>query len=203
MPSVGDTIQIKLVTEMQGVAMTNLLYFEIDDLGTNASVRTQIEDFGDQFLAAVGAQMATSWALTCIIYKNIFAAEAQTLVPMNLVGTAATSAHPAHIVARFNQYANDVPETSQKTGAFSLSGTEVAASNKGRIAVMSNFVAFEDFLMGPLTLDTDGWEMTPQLKWLLAAGPPIVHAYDPLIHVRLSTKYHILQSRRSKLCQTG
>lgn len=203
MPSVGDTFRIKIITEMQGVSMTNLLYFEIDDLGTNASVRDQLISFGDQFLAAVGSNMATSWVLTCLIYKNVFAAEGQTLVFTNLVGTATSKAHPPHLVARFNQYANDVGETDGKHGAFSISGIEVDASTRGRIATMASWDAFEQFLLGPLTLDTDGWDITPQLRWELAPGPPKVFAFDPLISVRLSTRLNILESRRSKLCQVG
>lgn len=203
MPSVGDTIRIKIVSEQQGVSMTNLLYFEIDDLGTDGPIVDQLNDFGVQLLASITAQMATSWAITCLIYTNIFAAEAKAAVFTSLVGTAINTPHAPHIVARFNQYANDVPETSQKTGAFSLSGTQITASNKGRIASMSNWDAFNVFLKGPITLDTDGWTLTPQLRWLLAAGPPLVFAYDKIIKVRLSTKYAILQSRRSKLCQVG
>lgn len=203
MPSVGDTFRIKIITEMQGVSMTNLLYYEIDDLGTDASPREQLVSFGDQFLAAVGDNLADTWALTCLIYKNIFAAESQTLVFTNLLGTGIGNPHPAHVVARFNQYANDTPETDGKHGAFNLSGAVVSKSNKGRIASKADWVNFEVFLKSSLTLDTDGWEVTPQLRWLLAEGPPIVHAFDPLIKVRLSKRFNILQSRRSKLCQVG
>jgi len=203
MPSVGDTIRIKIISEQQGVSMTNLLFFEVDDLGTDGPVVDQLNDFGVQFLAAITAQMATTWAITCLIYSNIFAAEAKAAVFTNLPGTSGNTPHPPHLVARFNQYANDVPQTAQKTGAFSLSGTHITSSNKGRVAVMTNWDAFAAFLKGPITLDTDGWQLTPQLRWLLAAGPPIVYAYDPIINVRLSTRYAILQSRRSKLCQVG
>ncbi len=203
MPSVGDTIRIKIVSEMQGVSMTNLLYYEIDDLGTDAAVREQLIDFGDQFIAAVASNLATDWSITCLIYKNVFASEAQTVVFANLPGTGTGNPHPAHVVARFNQYANDVPETDGKHGAFNLSGAVVSKSNKGRIASAADWLSFEVFLNAQLTLDTDGWQITPQLKWLLAVGPPIVHAYDPLIKVRLSKRFNILASRRSKLCAVG
>lgn len=183
--------------------MTNLLFFEIDDLGTDGPIVDQLNDFGAQFLSAITSQMADSWAITCLIYSNIFAAEAKAATFVSLVGTAPNTPHPPHLVARFNQYANDVPETAQKTGAFSLSGTQITVSNKGRISVMANWDAFSAFLLGPITLDTDGWTLTPQLRWLLAPGPPKVFAYDKLIKVRLSTKMAMLTSRRSKLCQVG
>ncbi len=203
MPSVGDTIRIKMITEQQGVSMTNLLYFEIDDLGTDGPIRDQLDSFGDQFIASITSQMATSWALTCLIYRNIFAVEAQVPQFTTKPGTSINNPHPPHQVIRFNQYANDVPQTAGKHGAFNLSGTHVTASNKGRVAVAANWDAFIVFLKGPLTLDTDGWVITPQLKWLLAVGPPKVHAYDPLISVRMSKRYNDLASRRSKLCQIG
>lgn len=203
MPSVGDTIRIKIVSEQQGVSMTNLLFFEVDDLGTDRSKNIQLNDFGAQLIASITAQMATSWAITCLIYSNVFASEDKAAVFTTLPGTSGVNPHAPHIVARFNQYALDVPLTALKVGAFSLSGTHVTSSNKGRISVMANWDAFAAFLKGPITLDTDGWQLTPQLRWLLAAGPPKVFAYDPLVKVRLSTRYAILESRRSKLCQVG
>lgn len=203
MPAVGDIFRIKMISEQQGVSMTNLSYFKVDDLGTDGPIRDQMVDWGDQFIAAITTQMATSWSITCLVYRNMTATEAQVPVFTALPGTSANDAHPPHLVARFNEYANIVGQTEGKHGAFSLSGTHVNSSNKGRIAVMANWDAFRAFLKGPLTLDTDGWDVTPQLRWESAPGPPKVYTFDPLISVRLSTRYNILESRRSKLCQIG
>jgi len=203
MPANGDTIRIKVISEMQGVSMTNLLYFEIDDIGTNGPVRDQLVSFGAQMIASVEDRQATDWAITCLIYKNIFGTDPQVSVFTDLPGTAINTPHPPQGVVRFNKYANDVGQLNGKHGAFNLSGTQITTSNKGRVASVTNFADFTAFLKGPLTLDTDGWTITPQLRWLLAAGPPKVFAYDPLILVRVSTRYNILQSRRSKLCRIG
>jgi len=199
-PIVDDIIEIGLVSELDGVQMSNTLYFEIDSVGTDPTVFVGLGDIMDAYVTAIAPTLSNQWKLVCGIYDNITNPEGKTLKFDTQPGTGVGDCHPQKQVVRFNRYANQTDFLKIHRGSFSQSGTLESLSTRGRLNDKSVFAAMITFLNTSTLLGGDRWTVDPNLRWNSGTIPVPVYEFDPVIVTQLSGRLLTLNSRKTNLC---
>jgi len=164
MPAPGDVIRVRMVQEVGGVAISNALYFVVDDLGNNPGTFTSLSALAIAYWTAISGVLTTQSQLTCVIYDNQTAIEGTVIIfPIGLIGILPPDAHPQSQVVRINLYAQDQPDDVITVGAFNLTGTAEVLSFNGRITDPSLFNPAVVFMEDVLVLGA-GWTLTPCIR---------------------------------------
>lgn len=199
-PIVDDIISIGLISELDGVQMSNTLYFEIDSVGTDPTVFVGLGDVMDKYVDVIKLTLSNQWKLVCGIYENITNPEGKTLKFATLPGTGVGDCHPQKQVVRFNRYANQEDFLKIHRGSFSQSGVLESLSTRGRLNDLSVFDAMRSFLKTTTLLGVDRWTVQPNLRWNSGTVPVPIYEYDPIIDVKESGRLLTLNSRKTVLC---
>jgi hypothetical protein len=192
----GDKIKVAMVTEMAGVAMTNILYFEVTDAVLTDTLEALLLEIATGFNAALGTIRSSTAVLTCSTWENQDGNDPFTQAFFNIPGLGSANALPTQSAVRVARYG--VVGTDLHTGGISVAGIVETSVLRGR-------------LIGAGELGTiEQWMVTP---FIAAAGPTLEHGfyYDtsgpPLtpgwvLTTKARTRPRIVsQSRRaSKLC---
>lgn len=198
-----DIFSVNIITEMDGVQMSNKVYFEVDDIGDDPAVDVALQDFLNAYHATVDDITSSLWKVVCGIWENITNPEGKHIVFDTLPGLSANTGHPQFHVARINRYAQNVAADAIKRGAFNQSGLEEAQSVRGRLTDPGVLNPLKQFLGLTSILGGTGWTIQPYLRWAIVPGPPTTYEYVPIRHQETSNRIHTLQSRKTQLCATA
>lgn len=202
MPQTGDIIRTTIVQELGGRSMSNALYWQIDDLGTDPPLNQGLDDVVQAYWAVANDVCSDQWAVVCAIYENLTRVEAKVNLFTTLAGSVVDDSHPQDQVVRINQYAQPVAAEPPKRGAFNQSGVAEGLSTRGRVNNIAQFGPLVQFLRNQQVFGTN-WTLQPQLRFQTAPGPPVVYGYSDMVAVQVSAPLFKLSSRKSRLCATG
>lgn len=204
MPAVNDIIATTIITELSGVSMSSLLYWELDDLGDDDSIEINLGKLATAYAAVTTDITITAWAVTCMVYFNTTDTEPKIVHPVTIAGTAGGDSHPQSQALRFNRWGLHIPDGKTRHGAHYLSGVPESFSSVGRVNDVTEFQALENFLSDTLVLSDDGWTLKPQLfitpDW---KSFPTVHAFVLTTQCQVNPTFAVLRSRKTRLCGTA
>lgn len=203
MPALSDILRINVITELDGVSMSNTLFYQVDDLGDDDPVSTNLPKIATQFAAACEDITTTDWKIACLTYFNETTTEPKVVLPITIAGLFVGDAHPQHQVVRFNRYGAYITDQTNRRGALNLTGVPEALSSSGRLNDMAEFAAMELFLTTPLILIDDGWTLSNMLRFTPDSGFPLVQDYLALTQCQAQGALQVLGSRKTKLCATA
>lgn len=202
MPLVADKIRVNLITELSGVAMNSTLYFEIEDLGDDDPVVTNLAKLATAYHAVVEDVCTTQWAVTCITYFNETTTEPKEVLPITLAGAVITDAHPQASVVRYNRYGLYTGDGTTRRGAHNLSGVAEAFSTSGRLNDATEFLALGVLLSSPIVLADGGWHLVNQLKITPDPTFPLIKDFILSTKCQPNGVFQVLASRKTRLCGT-
>jgi len=202
MAAVNDIIKGTILTEQGGRAMSNTLYWQIDDLGNDPGMGTAALDILDAYTDTIKVFCSDEWASTCIILENLTSGLGRTVVQQTTPGTGVGFAHGPDQVARFNQYAGQADFLKVHRGSFNQSGILNSLSTRGRWNNDTNFSGLNTWL-STISVMSPNWTIQPFLRWTLLVGPPKVLTQTPIIHVDWSGRVFKLTSRKTRLCRVS
>jgi len=200
MANANDFFSLRFVTELGGVAMSNLYWYQIDSIlgaDTDATVLTDLAtQWWDTFKAAITDQATFS----CAVLNNITTPR-KTVVFPSLAGGTVEDSHPQYSVVRINTYAKDPidPASVVRRGATNISGVIESLSRRGRLNDLAPFANLRTFLYQQQTSGVAGWQVTPHLRYAIPPGPA-TYNYWPMEWAQINTRIFTLRSRKTKLC---
>lgn len=205
MPLAGDIIKVTLVQEIEGVQLSNTVYFAISDLGGDPTINDGLIDIMTFYYDQVKAALGNSWSLVCGLYENMTRVEAKGIAFSTLSGTGIGDTHPSDQVVRINQYVEGiVPAPDVRRGAFNQTGVLESLSTDGRVNDMAEFTLLARFLDTQQIMPGPNWTIFPQLRYQpTPSPPPQTHAFAPMVLGQVSSRMFKLGQRKTQLCKTG
>lgn len=202
MPSIGDKVSVKLITELQGVPMSTILYFEVDDLTGGPSIQAILFDVATEWQGAWKAAVTDQFQITCAIWEN-FTDDNEPSIPLfvNLPGLEAVDdPHPANSVVWCSRYGRHATTGKLIRSRVAISGLTKNKSVRGRIRDNMEIGLVEVFFRTNLISVASGFTLKHQVRYRLEVGPPKVYALAQLEQAQVQGKFTKLQSRQTKLC---
>lgn len=193
--NVGDHIDVALITEQAGVAMTNILYFEVSDATLTTTLEAAILEIATSFNTALGTSRSSSAVLTCGTWTNRDGNDPFAQNFFNIPGAGAAAALPTQSAIRVRRYGLGGGQL--RHGAINVAGIVEANVERGRLLGLGELGTIESWLASNL---------------ILPAGPTLSHGfwYDTVtpgtpiwvdtLKARTMANIRTLTRRRSKLC---
>lgn len=203
MPSVGDIIVTRILQELDGVQVSNDMYWQIDDLGDEPSPAGGLVDVMNAYYDSCKAFMSDEWKIVCGIYENITSPEGKHIQFGTLVGLSATDSHPQDQVLRINSYGHNMPADKLRRNGFNQTGVIESLSTDGRINNMATVDPLRLFLTAQQIMPGPSWTLDPQVRWQTAPGPPATYDFANVTTSNYSTRFFKLSTRKTSLCATS
>lgn len=203
MPSPGDVLEIRFISEQQGVQMQTTLFWELDSIGgTPPTIPQAMAALAAAYVDTVRAQMSDQWSVTCVIYRNVTdPSEAQVPVFVSEAGTDTGEPHAANKVVRITRYAPNAGLTEIKRSSISLSGLNVGVSHNGTVRDDMELGTIEAWLKNDVTVPADGWLLTPKIRYnSIAPAVPPVYEYATVTQCIQQGTFRTLARRNTALC---
>lgn len=207
MPTPGDTIETRLISEQQGVQMSTTLYWEVDDLGNAPTIQQAMADLANKYVGAFRSQLSIQWAVTCVLYRNITnPAEAATPTFVTEAGSEVTvGPHPSTNVVRVTRYGiqNDLSKT--RRSSIAITGLHKDVSKRGRVESDMELGTLEVFLSSDAIVPAAGWTLTPKIRYDVTPPPAPSRTYEFATVNQATTQgvFRKLSRRSSALCGTS
>lgn len=207
MPTVGDTIETRLISEQQGVQMSTTLFWEVDDIGNSPTIQQAMAELAKQYVDAFRPQLSIQWAITCVLYRNITdPTEAATPTFVTEAGSEITvGPHPSTNVVRVTRYGiqNDLSKT--RRSSIALSGLHKDVSKRGRVESDMELGTLEAFLSSDQIVPALGWTITPKIRYDVTPPPAPSRTYEFATVNQAITQgvFRKLARRSSSLCGTS
>jgi len=205
MPSVDDIIELKLISEQQGVQMSTTTYWQIEDLGADGPIQGELLKFATAWVDAYRAQLSVQWAVTCVIFNNVTEVS-DPVIPAftnEAGGELTVGPHPTSNVVCITRYCLALVGGALKHGSIRISGLHKDVSKTGRVESDMELGTLENFLTNSVLLPSGGWQITPLLRYRLTVGPPPTYDYAPVVRAITQGVFRKLNSRGSTLCGTA
>jgi hypothetical protein len=194
-----DRIKVNLITEMAGVASTNILYFKVTDAVLLTTIEAILLEIANGFNDALGVLRSSVAVLTCATWENLEGNDPFTQAFFNVPGAGGANSLPTQTAVRVARYG--IVGADIITGGINVTGIVESNVTRGRLTGAGELGTIENWLLTPL---------------ILAAGPTLAHGffYDtsgaPLIpkflltlKTRTRARVISLSRRRSRLCGQG
>ena len=192
----GDRIKVSLVTEMSGVAMTNLLYFQVTDAVALPDLEAILLEIATGFRAALGPQRSQAAVLTCATWVNLDGNDPFAQAFFNLPGSGPPNALPTDAAVRVARYG--VVGADLITGGINIAGIVETNVNRGRLVTSGEMGQIEQWLVNPLVLAA-GPTLAPGFFYD-TAGAPLIPKFLLTLKARTRPRVVTLRRRQSKLC---
>ncbi|GAI67281.1 unnamed protein product [marine sediment metagenome] len=192
-----------LVQELDGVQLSNTVYFQIDDLGLDPALSVGLGDIMTKYYQSVLTFCSNKWKLVCGVYENMSNTEAKITVFTTDIGSGTGDSHPQDQVFRFNRYAQKLSTDPIHRGAFNQSGVEEEWSEEGRVSQVSTFNTLRAFLRDQQIMPGPNWTIDPQLRSELTPPPNPTYEYNNVMQAELSSRVFKLARRKTSLCAVG
>lgn len=202
MAIVDDQLSYTIITELDGVQMSNTRYFEIDAIGDDPLPVSMLNDIVNHYYDAIKDHCNDGWKVVCARLKNHTQVEQESVIFVTLPGLSAVDAHPQHQVLRFNMYAQVQPANFMVRGAFNQSGIIESISLRGRVLVPADFDDLVTHLNNPSSYGGTGWEVSTLIRYngTPPPAPSFTEEFANVNQVQVNTSFKTLKSRKTKFC---
>jgi len=200
MPVASDIIRTTILQELDGVQVSNDMYWQVDAVGDNPSLENGLIDVMNTYYDAVKAFMSDEWKIVCGIYENITNPEGKAVTFGTLVGLSATDSHPQDQVLRLNSYGQTGPSNPLHRNAFNQTGIIESLSTDGRINNMATIESLRLYLTLQQIMPGPSWTLDPQVRWQDTPGPPATYMFANVVTSNFSARLFKLRSRKTRLC---
>jgi hypothetical protein len=200
MAIVDDQLSYTLITELDGVQMSNTRYFEIDAIGDDPTNVSMLNDIVNDYYDSIKLFCSTAWKIVCAKLHNHTQQESDSVVFVTLLGTGVGDSHPQHQVVRFNMYAQVQPANFMVRGAFNQSGILEAKSLRGRVGNPADFDPLIQHLDTPAAFGGTGWSVSSLIRYNGTPPTPFTEEFANVNHVQVNTQFKTLKSRKTKFC---
>ena len=203
MAQVGDFFKVTFVQEIGGVALQNSMIFQVNDLGTDPTINTVLDQLMVAYRGAVTNICTAAWRLTCGVYENLSRVEVKAIVFSSLTGTAVGDAHPQDQVVRWNRYGQPAGTDDIIRSWWNQTGIAESFSTDGRVNNATPFADLTSFLTAQLILAGPTWTVKPALFGAIQNNPnptPNVDGFQLVNICQFNNTFFKLRSRKTKLC---
>lgn len=200
MPVATDIISTTIIQELDGVQMSNQIFWQVDSVGADPTTENGLIDVLNAYYDSVKAFMSDEWAVVCGVYENISNPEGKAIVFGTLPGLSATDSHPQDQVLRLNSYGGLPGPLPRHRNAFNQSGVIESLSTDGRLNDPAVVASLRLFLTAQQVMPAGAWTIDPQVRWQTAPGPPPVYAFSNADTSQFSSRFFKLRTRKTKLC---
>ncbi len=203
MAIVDDQLSYTIITELDGVQMSNTRYFEIDAIGDDPAPVDMLNDIVLDYYDSIKVLCSTDWKVVCAKMHNHTQVEGDVVIFVTLLGTGVGDSHPQHQVVRLNMHAQVQPANFMVRGAFNQSGILEAKSLRGRLLVPADFDPLVQHLDTPASYGGTGWAVSTLIRY--NGDPPtppnpFQEEFANVNHVQVQTQFKTLKSRKTKFC---
>lgn len=198
---IGDIFQMRFINQVNGVATSNAVFFEVMAINGQDDLNTIVDAIGARWWSRFSAQITTECALTALIYRNQSRTEQAVVFP-SLVGGSASSAHPQYSVVRINTYAQDQTTDPVYRGAANISGFRENGSSRGRMINADLFSSLQTFFLQVQTSSPTGIDYRAVLRRQLTPPPTPTYEYIPYVRAQANPTLFVLKSRKRTLIGT-
>ncbi len=197
-----DQLSYELITELDGVQMSNTRYFEIDDIGDDPTPASMLNDIVNHYYDSIKIMCGAAWKIVCANLHNHTQVTGDTTIFVTLLGMGPGDTHPQHQVVRHNIYAQEQPANIIHRGAFNQSGIIETKSFRDRVGDPSDYDALNQHLFVPGNFGGTGWAVSTLVRYNAEPDPlqPFIEAFANVRKVNLNTQFKTLRSRKTKLC---
>jgi len=199
MPEPLDILRLTLIHELDGVAMRNDIYWQLQILGTAPGMNGITTLLFQEWITASQLVVATQLDYVAAVLENLTRNEVRGLVTSTDNGDAIGNSHPQDQVLRFNEYARSEDDTRMHRGAFNLSGVTVGHSRDGRLVSVGPFGLIETYL-GQQFLDSpSGLTLNPQVRTRIPGSSPPAYLFHRTLEAIVNPTFHKLKSRKTNV----
>ena len=204
MSQVGDIIEVNFIQELDGVQMSNRMYWKIDDLGLDQSDADNLIKIMTLYHDSVDQLVSDAWKLVCGVFQNVTNPTVRATVFSTLVGGRLADSHPQFQVLRFLYSGRFAAGSAVERNAWNQSGVGEDLSTRGRLNDIGQATPFITFFRILAILPAGGWSIDPQVRFNTAIPPaPPVFAFIPTLQAQVNPKLFTLVRRKTKLCATS
>lgn len=194
----GDKIRTALVTEMAGVAMTNILYWDVTDATLLSTLEDLLEEIATSFNAALGTVRSSAAVLTCATWENQNGNDPFTQKFFNIPGLGGANALPTQAAVRVARYG--IVGADIITGGINVAGVVESSVDRGRLVDAGEFGTIESWMVAPL-VTAAGPTLAPGFYYD-TSGPPLIPGFILTLKARTRARIVSNSRRASKLCGT-
>ena len=199
MPDINDKLRFTIVTELQGVAARNDVYFDVADPGTAGDLATIAALLGQEWILVSNAVLSVDLVYIAFILDNLSQNEVRGVVTTQTTGLDNSGAHPQDQVVRYNEYGHNTEPEPLRRGAFNLMGVGHQFSINGRIADNTEFQAIRGFLSGQFIDSPSQFTANPQIRTRDPGSNPATYQFHRIVDCNPSTRLFKLKSRKVSL----
>ena len=199
MPEVDDILQFTIVTELEGVAMRNTMYWQLDNKGNTDDLAAIATILGDAYIDVSEALLSTVVDYTAFLVDNLTRNEVRGVVTTERSGSQLRDSHPQDQVLRFNEWAPSATKEVMHRGAFNLSGIVESLSTDGRVNDIVEFNALAAFLSSQHLDATSGLQTSPHVRRRVPGSQPPVYTFHPIEKAQVNPTFFKLKSRKTQI----
>jgi len=197
MPEVGDIIQYTIVTELEGVAIRNTMYWQIDNLGNTDDLTDIARILGTEWIDQSEGILSVNVKYTAFLVDNLTRNEIRGVHTTSQAGTILRDSHPQDQVLRFNEWAPQEGGEAVFRGGFNLSGLEENLSTDGRVNDIPSMEAVERYLFQQFIDSDSGLQTSPHVRRRTPGSSPPVYTFHKINKAQVNPTLFKLKSRKT------
>jgi len=199
MPEVEDIVQFTIVTELEGVAMRNTMYWQLDNLGNVTDLAAIANILGQAYIDVSEALLSTVVEYTAFLVDNLTRNEVRGVITTSQKGAQLRDSHPQDQVLRFNEWAPSSTAEVMHRGAFNLSGVVESLSTHGRINDIVEFNGLAGYLSSQNIDAGSGLQSTPHVRRRVPASQPPIYTFHKITKAQVNPTFFKLKSRKTQI----
>lgn len=193
---IGDIIEVGLVTELAGVPMANVLYYQVADPTLTTTLEAALLEIATAFNSALGLTRSSSAVLTCATWNNRNGNDPFAQTFFNIPGGGAGNALPTQSAVRVTRYAAVAGVL--HFGGIYVAGIVEASVDRGRLINAGELSTVESWLSSNLVLAAGP---TLENGFLTGTGGPTpTNVFVSTDKARTNPQVRSLTRRQSRLC---
>jgi len=197
MPEVGDIIQYTIVTELEGVAIRNTIYWMLDNLGNTDDLTDIARILGVEWIDTSEGILSVNVKYTAFLVDNLTRNEIRGVHTTSQAGTILRDSHPQDQVLRFNEWAPAQEGEVVFRGGFNLSGLEENLSTDGRVNDIPSMEAVERYLFQQFIDSDSGLQCSPHVRRRTPGSSPPVYTFHKINKAQVNPTLFKLKSRKT------
>ncbi len=197
MPEVGDIIQYTIVTELEGVAIRNTIYWMLDNLGNTDDLSDIARILGTEWIDVSEGILSVNVNYTAFLVDNLTRNEIRGVHTTSQKGTILRDSHPQDQVLRFNEWAPQEGGEAVFRGGFNLSGLEENLSTDGRVNDIPSMEAVERYLFAQFIDSDSGLQASPHVRRRTPGSSPPIYTFHKISKAQVNPTLFKLKSRKT------
>lgn len=202
MPVPGDILQFSIITEINGTACSNRLFFRVFKQDPTTQLANMVVIMHLRYDGLFAPTTSTDATFSCFKLENLTGNEGAAQIFGVTTGSQLDRSHPQDQVLRYNLYGQEGVNPIRR-GAFNQSGISVNLSTDGRLNDNTLFRAVEDSFLSDVTFPDGETTLHPGIRWRSQVGPPPLYSFAPMVAARANPVYLKLRSRKTDLCASA